>query len=202
MDRRIEAFIQRKRAELNNANVLEFCNRHISEDPEFSCARVDSVLVGRRDDGKSHFRQSQVVNHDGPQTRSRPTPPKRVKTEEGSSADAAKDDDDSEIPVGIRERLVELEKKVPSIAPRGPVPKDVYARIKALEDRVMYLEGVSPEYFCNFVKKESVTDNGLASAGSTGAVERSEDIAKSLSGINSRIQKLQASLMVKKRETE
>ena len=199
MDRRIEAFIQRKRAELNNSNVLEFCNRHISEDPEFSCARVDSVLVGRRD-GKSHFRQSQVVNHDGPQTKSKLTPPKRVKTEKSSSA-ANNDDDDSEVPVGIRERLVELEKKVPIIAPKGPVPKDVYARIKELEDRVRYLEGVSPEYFTNFVKKESVTDNGMAS-GSIGASERSEDIAKSLSGINSRIQQLQASLMVKKSETE
>ena len=198
MDRRIEAFIQRKRAELNNSNVLEFCNRHISEDPEFSCARVDSVLVGRRD-GKSHFRQSQVVNHDGPQTKSKLTPPKRVKTELNSSATAT--NDDNELPAGIRERLVDLEKKVPIIAAKGPVPKDVYARIKALEDRVRYLEGVSPEYFCNFVKKESVTDSGLTS-GSTGASERGEDLAKSLSGINSRIQQLQASLMVKKRETE
>ena len=198
MDRRIEAFIQRKRAELNNSNVLEFCNRHISEDPEFSCARVDSVLVGRRD-GKSHFRQSQVVNHDGPQTKSKLTPPKRVKTELNSSATAT--NDDNELPAGIRERLVDLEKKVPIIAAKGPVPKDVYARIKALEDRVRYLEGVSPEYFCNFVKKESVTDSGLTS-GSTGAGERGEDLAKSLSGINSRIQELQASLMVKKRETE
>ena len=199
MDRRIEAFIERKRAELNNSNVLEFCNRHISEDPEFSCARVDSVLVGRRD-GKSHFRQSQVVNHDGPQTKSKLTPPKRVKTEERPSAATAAEED-SEVPVGIRERLLELEKKVPVIAPKGPVPKDVYARIKALEDRVRYLEGISPEYFCNFVKMESESDNGSAS-GSSGAGDRGEDLAKSLSGINTRIQQLQASLMVKKRETE
>ena len=202
IDRRIDAFVQRKRAELNNANVLEFCNRHISEEPEFSCARVDSVIVGRKD-GKSHFRQSQVVNPDGPQTKSRPTPPKRIKTEsselESPSRTAAADD--SEIPVGIRERLVELEKKAPIITPGGPVPKEVYARIKALEDRVRYLEGVSPEYFNNSVKKESIADNG-PTAGSAAAVERSEDIAKSLSGINSRIQQLQASLMIKKREIE
>ena len=199
IDRRIDAFVQRKRAELNNANVLEFCNRHISEEPEFSCARVDSVIVGRKD-GKSHFRQSQVVNHDGPQTKSKLTPPKRFKTEERPST-AATAEEDSEVPVGIRERLLELEKKVPVIAPKGPVPKDVYARIKALEDRVRYLEGISPEYFCNFVKMESESDNGSAS-GSSGAAERGEDLAKSLSGINTRIQQLQASLMVKKRETE
>ena len=199
MDRRIEAFIERKRAELNNSNVLEFCNRHISEDPEFSCARVDSVLVGRRE-GKSHFRQSQVVNHDGPQTKSKLMPQKRVKTEERPSTATAAEED-SKVPVGIRERLLDLEKKVPVIAPKGPVPKDVYARIKALEDRVRYLEGISPEYFCNFVKMESESDNGSAS-GSSGAGDRGEDLAKSLSGINTRIQQLQASLMVKKRETE
>merc|ERR1712037_192508 len=128
----------------------------------------------------------------GPQTKSKLTPPKRVKTELNSSATAT--NDDNELPVGIRERLVDLEKKVPIIAAKGPVPKDVYARIKALEDRVRYLEGVSPEYFCNFVKKESATDSGLTS-GSTGAGERGEDLAKSLSGINTRIQELQASLM-------
>ena len=119
----------------------------------------------------------------------------------GESANGAAAEEDSEVPVGIRERLLELEKKVPVIAPKGPVPKDVYARIKALEDRVRYLEGISPEYFCNFVKMESESDNGSAS-GSSGAGDRGEDLAKSLSGINTRIQQLQASLMVKKRETE
>ncbi|XP_018086631.1 MAP3K12-binding inhibitory protein 1 isoform X4 [Xenopus laevis] len=29
----------------------------------------------------------------------------------------------------------------------GPVPKDVYQRIKRLEDRILELEGISPEYF-------------------------------------------------------
>lgn len=27
-----------------------------------------------------------------------------------------------------------------------PVPKDVYARLKNIEDRILYLEGISPEY--------------------------------------------------------
>lgn len=65
IDRRIDAFISRKRDEINGANVLEFCNRHVTEESEFSCARTDSV-VQRKKDSRSHLRQSQVVNSHGP----------------------------------------------------------------------------------------------------------------------------------------
>lgn len=33
-----------------------------------------------------------------------------------------------------------------------PVPKDVYARLKKIEDRILYLEGISPEYKDFWVK--------------------------------------------------
>ena len=46
--RRMESFMQRKRDEINSANVLEFCNRHVSDEPEFSCARTDSILVRKK----------------------------------------------------------------------------------------------------------------------------------------------------------
>lgn len=51
---------------------------------------------------------------------------------------------------GIEERLHNLE-NVLKIGPEMPVPKDVYARLKAVEDRVLHLEGISPEYFRNIV---------------------------------------------------
>jgi molybdopterin synthase catalytic subunit len=213
VDRRIEAFIERKRAEINNSNVLEFCNRHISEQPEFSCARTDSVVY-RRKDGTSHLRQSQVFNPEGPQTQTDsflPPLAKRIKTEEAAAVES--DDQPSgsgsgDLPVGIRERIVDLEHKVPvpMFTANGPVPKDVYARIKALEDRVRYLEGLSPEYFQDLVKKEDGAtfpdEDEDPSRKSAAAAARSEDLAKSLSGINSRIQQLQASLMIKKRDTD
>lgn len=34
----------------------------------------------------------------------------------------------------------------------GPVPKDVYERLKNIEDRILYLEGISPEYKDLWVK--------------------------------------------------
>lgn len=30
----------------------------------------------------------------------------------------------------------------------GPVPKDFYQRVQVLENRVLHLESISPEYFC------------------------------------------------------
>jgi MAP3K12-binding inhibitory protein 1 len=28
-----------------------------------------------------------------------------------------------------------------------PVPRDIYARLKTIEEKILFLEGVSPEYF-------------------------------------------------------
>lgn len=39
INRRIDAFMAKKRDEINSANVLEFCNRHVSDSNSFSCAR-------------------------------------------------------------------------------------------------------------------------------------------------------------------
>lgn len=34
----------------------------------------------------------------------------------------------------------------------GPVPRDIYQRIKKLEDKILELEGLSPEYFQSVVR--------------------------------------------------
>lgn len=47
---------------------------------------------------------------------------------------------------GVEERLHNLESHL-RLTPGGPVPRDIYTRLRAVEDRVLYLEGVSPEYF-------------------------------------------------------
>jgi hypothetical protein len=47
-------------------------------------------------------------------------------------------------PVGIEERLSNAECHLKL---HGPVPRDIYSRLKQIEDRILYLEGLSPEYF-------------------------------------------------------
>lgn len=47
-------------------------------------------------------------------------------------------------PMGIEERLSNAECHLKL---HGPVPKDIYSRLKQIEDRILHLEGLSPEYF-------------------------------------------------------
>lgn len=46
---RIDKFIQRKREEINRSNIRDFCSRDPELEIEFSCARIDSVLLKRKD---------------------------------------------------------------------------------------------------------------------------------------------------------
>lgn len=50
---------------------------------------------------------------------------------------------DDNINSGIDERLGNCEK---FIGINKPVPRDIYKRLKNIEDQIFYLEGISPEY--------------------------------------------------------
>jgi MAP3K12-binding inhibitory protein 1 len=76
-----------------------------------------------------------------------------------------------------------------------PVPKEVYARLKALEERVLFLEGVSPEYFSvtQTIMKTSQSDDDDV----TQSKESDAEAIASLSSINKRIQELRSNLVNK-----
>ncbi|XP_036143512.1 uncharacterized protein LOC105833808 isoform X5 [Monomorium pharaonis] len=60
LNRRIESFIKRKRQQVNTMNVQEFCRySEKSNDNENSCARVDAILI-RRKDSKSHVKDASL----------------------------------------------------------------------------------------------------------------------------------------------
>ncbi|XP_019407501.1 PREDICTED: MAP3K12-binding inhibitory protein 1 isoform X1 [Crocodylus porosus] len=134
IDRRISAFIERKQAEINENNVREFCNV-IDCNQENSCARTDAVFTPYPG-FKSHVKVSRVVNTYGPQTRS----------------EGAHGSNKASIPVrdcgnqAVEERLQNIEAHL-RLQTGGPVPRDIYQRIKKLEDKILQLEGLSPEYF-------------------------------------------------------
>ncbi|XP_019374416.1 PREDICTED: MAP3K12-binding inhibitory protein 1 isoform X1 [Gavialis gangeticus] len=134
IDRRISAFIERKQAEINENNVREFCNV-IDCNQENSCARTDAVFTPYPG-FKSHVKVSRVVNTYGPQTRS----------------EGAHGSNKASIPVrdcgnqAVEERLQNIEAHL-RLQTGGPVPRDIYQRIKKLEDKILELEGLSPEYF-------------------------------------------------------
>ncbi|XP_075049496.1 MAP3K12-binding inhibitory protein 1 isoform X2 [Mixophyes fleayi] len=134
IDRRILAFIERKQAEINENNVREFCNV-IDCNQENSCARTDAVFTPFPG-FKSHVKVSRVLNAYGPQTR----------TDSSASSSRAHSLPQESGNQAVEERLQNIECHL-RLKQGGPVPTDIYQRIKKLEDRILELEGISPEYF-------------------------------------------------------
>ncbi|XP_066594045.1 molybdopterin synthase catalytic subunit isoform X2 [Prorops nasuta] len=155
LTQRIEAFIARKREQVNAVNVQEFCcHREQSDNDENSCARVDAILI-RRKDSKSHVKVHRVLNVCGPQTTNQALKYKETicrPSQSSSSFSSVLDDR-----LSVTEKVLRINK---------PVPKDIYARLKNIEDRILFLEGVSPEYkdfltMCNTLS--STTTNFIPS---------------------------------------
>lgn len=182
---RIEAFITRKRKEVDEWNVQEFCCSKAGDvdgDAEQSCARVDSVFVPRSG-GSSHVKVSRVVNQWGPMT-------KLMRPTTSHTQCPVKQEHSATIPEGIEERLRNMESHL-KLKSGCAVPHDVYARLKQLEDRILYLEGISPDYF-------STTAHMVPSAQasqSSDTLRQYEDW--SMSQIESRINLLQSRLREK-----
>ncbi|CAL1575465.1 unnamed protein product [Knipowitschia caucasica] len=137
IERRISAFMERKQMEINENNVREFCNV-IDCNQENSCARTDAVFTPYPG-FKSHVKVTRVVNTYGPQTLMGSSG-----TEGPASRGPAAPQDCGNAAIEERLQNIEAHLKLP---PAGPVPLGVYQRIKRLEDRILELEGLSPEYF-------------------------------------------------------
>ncbi|XP_017276970.1 MAP3K12-binding inhibitory protein 1 isoform X2 [Kryptolebias marmoratus] len=137
IERRISAFMERKQMEINENNVREFCNV-IDCNQENSCARTDAVFTPYPG-FKSHVKVTRVVNTYGPQTRSGGCQGEAGEHQRGTTVRDCGN-------AAIEERLQNIEShlKLPSV---GPIPLNVYQRLKKLEDRILELEGLSPEYF-------------------------------------------------------
>ncbi|XP_036449848.1 MAP3K12-binding inhibitory protein 1 isoform X2 [Colossoma macropomum] len=134
IERRISAFIERKQLEINENNVREFCNV-IDCNQENSCARTDAVFTPYPG-FKSHVKVTRVVNTYGPQTRG-------GRSEQGEQLGSFSRDCGNP---AIEERLHNIEAHL-KLTAAGPVPQSIYQRLKKLEDRILELEGLSPEYF-------------------------------------------------------
>ncbi|XP_015439669.1 PREDICTED: molybdopterin synthase catalytic subunit [Dufourea novaeangliae] len=144
LNHRITSFIERKRQQVNIVNVQEFCyHREENDENEDSCARVDAILI-RRKDSKSHVKVHRVLNAWGPQTVDQSILRKATMSgmnQRNNYCSSVLDDR-----ISTTERILGINR---------PVPKDVYERLKTIEDRILYLEGISPEYK-DFWKSEDI----------------------------------------------
>ena len=208
IERRINAFIDRKREEINSNNILEFCNQHGTNDnsAEFSCARTDSTGITRKKNSASHLRKSSVDNSNS--------------VTYAIAQEIAKSEYSGTIPFGMEERVDNLEQHLSL----KPIQRELYLRLKDIEDRVLYLEGISPEYFRsvsktidetakngNTINSGQVNRNnirpsfGQAAQSKQSQVENTaykEALTSSLCMINKRIQELQSKLKESNVETQ
>ncbi|XP_071079101.1 MAP3K12-binding inhibitory protein 1-like [Haliotis cracherodii] len=182
VERRMCAFIEKKQSEVNQQNNREFCSVIRPEtEVESSCARTDAVFVPRAG-CKSHIKISRVVNPYGPQTRLSP---------EGLR---------HRLDVNLKSQSCGLDERIKNVEAHLNLPStdgsklDVYNRLKALEDRILFLEGLSPEYFQNVPgpKRQKVE---------APAMEKDPLQDMSLQDIDDRIQALQSSLKMKRAGT-
>ncbi|KAJ9574066.1 hypothetical protein L9F63_008592 [Diploptera punctata] len=157
-ERRINSFIERKRDQVNLGNIQDFCSHGSTPVNEYSCARVDALLI-RRKDSKSHLRVRRVLNTWGPQTRgldpgslggTDPEDPMATLMKQNTVKAEPREDS------GVEERLGNAETH---LRMRGPIPTDIYQRLKQIEDRILYLEGLSPEYFHLWSNSEREEDS-------------------------------------------
>ncbi|KAL0269851.1 UNVERIFIED_CONTAM: hypothetical protein PYX00_007449 [Menopon gallinae] len=130
INRRITSFINRKRQQVNISNVEDFCVKR--SDEESTCARTNAVIF-RRKDSKTHLKVHRVENMTGPQIRT----PETVKTQPQERAEFGT------CPAGAEERLSNAEHFL-NIKNDS---QNVFSRLKVIEDKILYLESISPEYF-------------------------------------------------------
>ncbi|EDV24081.1 uncharacterized protein TRIADDRAFT_57204 [Trichoplax adhaerens] len=179
--RRINAFIERKKLDANITNKREFYpisdNSNVLIE-EGKSARTHAMFV-KRNQQSSHVKVTRVSYDDTDTMRKRKsTDPHVDQCSKENNADSRAENPAhpitrSNLPVGIEERLMNMENYL-GIKPDYPVPGDIYKRLKHLEDRILFLESVSPEYLAednfltvNKVKKqeESNISTNLYDAG-------------------------------------
>ncbi|XP_055851357.1 molybdopterin synthase catalytic subunit [Episyrphus balteatus] len=162
--RRIQCFVEKKREEIDLNNIRDFTTTNtrvndeaIKEESEevFSCARTNGIVI-KQVDSKGHLRVRRVKNRIGPQIKPDYLQQldKLMANESGKKMrikeEIVEQEEEEEehtglnnMPLGLRERLQNVENHLNM----GPInPKHVFERIKAIEDKILYLESLSPEY--------------------------------------------------------
>lgn len=177
INRRIQCFVEKKREEIDLNNIRDFTttpNIRIKEEDGnteeseeiTSCARTNGIVI-KQVDSKGHLRVRRVKNRIGPQIKPDylQTLDKLMTNESGKKMrikeeiiEQERDEDASEhntgaindLPLGLRERLQNVEDHLNMTVIN---PKHVYERIKAIENKILYLESLSPEYRHFLVEK-------------------------------------------------
>lgn len=137
MQDRIKSFIELKRGEIDENNIRDFIEDRSGD----SCARVLSNVY-RIKDSKGHLRIKRIKNETGPIFDQSFHQSKII---EGFS--------------GISERLENVEDFL-SLDSKS-LPKEIYQRLKLIEDQISHLKTISPEYSKFVTRKKPAAKNKI-----------------------------------------
>ncbi|XP_046804496.1 molybdopterin synthase catalytic subunit isoform X2 [Lucilia cuprina] len=169
--RRIQCFVEKKRNEIDLCNIMDFTDvkqqNHVNSLQEsgleqtnyengnnlMTCARVNSTVV-KQEYSKCHLKVKRVENNTGPQLRPDylnaldklmvPIARNKLKLQMQCTPDRSVKEEYIMLKYPtIVERLENIEEHIN--VPQSEI-KNIYQRIKAIEDRILYLESISPEY--------------------------------------------------------
>uniref|UniRef100_A0A1A9W2Q8 Molybdopterin synthase catalytic subunit n=1 Tax=Glossina brevipalpis TaxID=37001 RepID=A0A1A9W2Q8_9MUSC len=166
--RRIQCFVEKKREEIDLNNIMDYTVKRscaidedetenafpINDDDDgCTCARTNSTIV-KQAFSKCHLKVRRVENSYGPQTRPDYLQTlDKLMTQQSNDFDVKSKQNTRTLPRGLQERLENIEEHL-NISHTG----NLYRRIKAIENRLLHLESISPEYK-HFVLQYAPTDS-------------------------------------------
>ncbi|XP_065832759.1 MAP3K12-binding inhibitory protein 1-like isoform X2 [Oscarella lobularis] len=137
IDRRIGAFSAYKRKEIDDTNVrFYFSVTGRKAANETTCARTQTIFRKRI--------STRIQSSDDSDSDDDDDDKKKQGVQTNSSSSRDKDDD--HFHCGVEERLSNMEIHL-GISRSDDGGRDVYQRLQKLEERILFLEGMSPEYF-------------------------------------------------------
>ncbi|EDO39127.1 predicted protein [Nematostella vectensis] len=191
INRRITSFIERKRSEVDQLNRREFCNV-VDEDSEVenSCARTEAVFIPRLGQ-RSHIKVTHINNT---KTSDEAQALDHVTGLQGDPSEPKKTIQKprpSPMTPALNERIRNMEYSL-GVNPGRPVASDIYHKLQLLESRILYLEGLSPEYMSHL----STSSGSVVSSCDTSSFSQPFQTL-SIDAIDERMKSLKQSLLRK-----
>ncbi|XP_061392338.1 molybdopterin synthase catalytic subunit-like [Musca vetustissima] len=168
INRRIQSFIERKREEIDINNIVDYINPNYTAEKQnddeeessssSSCARIAGTII-KQENSKCHLKVRQIENKIGPQVRQDYLETLDTLMESDLEPKIKKEKKEIKTTAPIKHALLERTRDIEEhLNLNNTQQKSIHQRLKNIEDRILFLESISPEY-CHNLFDKSVNNN-------------------------------------------
>ncbi|XP_075167937.1 molybdopterin synthase catalytic subunit-like [Haematobia irritans] len=153
--KRIQSFIERKREEIDLSNIVDYIKPKNLDTLKMdtqdvgdidSCARINGTII-KQENSKCHLKIRKTDNKLGPQVQHDYLYALDNLMETPRANKIKKETQDLDCTTDMRNMLLERARNIEEhLNIQNNDKKSIYQRIKHIEDRLLYLESISPEY--------------------------------------------------------